>query len=869
MYLEKLEIQGFKSFANPVELVFNRELTAIVGPNGSGKSNTADSVRWVTGEQSTKTLRGKKAEDVIFSGSDKKARLGYAQVDLYLNNKDKTTDIDYEQVVISRRVDRNGEGEYFINNNKVRLLDVQLLLAKANFGQRTYSVIGQGTIDSILTASTAERKDFFDEATGVRQFQIKKNQSLNKLDNTRKNLEATDQILSELEPRLRSLTRQVKKLERREKIEAELKELQTEYYSWQKNNLDGDLQESRKSFDELQKQVSELNQKLIELQTQLEKDERGSSRQDSFDLLQQKLQQAQNELNALLKEKTILEGRADLKLMETGQADIVWLKDRISSLKNTVSKNKIILSEKEQHLAQAESEAKILEEKREAILTEFKKLEEKLLNPPQDLSSEDISSSLDSILQEQKSLQESLESLESLEKIDSLRQKAKTLTEAISKLWNKVKASKEDNRGHWQREFNKLLTTKDTLVSEISDARTNIAIIKNEVDKLKKDIEEHSYELNKLEADQQNLVGKQNKDSDIQTKLASLQIKIDSQDKVLQEIELKVKDFNEQEEAKKQSLVKSQKEFRQVQEDFNYKNNKLNEIKVDLARLETKWEELIKEINDEIPDLQTKKISHIDLQATKDKILNLKNQLSIIGGIDDVVMEEYREVSERYNFLREQTDDLQEAIKHLEKIIKDLDESISNQFNKSFQSINKLFDKYFKKLFSGGKAELILNIKEITEEDQKDSQIDEDDLEDDDEDEDDLEDKKLVKNKVVKREYGIDIKATPPGKRLSSINMLSGGEKALTSIALICAIIANNPSPFVVLDEVDAALDEANSVRFVEILEELSDRTQFIAITHNRATMHKARIIYGVTMGDDGVSRLLSMNFDQADEIAA
>ncbi|MBT4850209.1 AAA family ATPase [Candidatus Parcubacteria bacterium] len=862
MYLEKLEIQGFKSFANPLELVFNREMTAIVGPNGSGKSNAADAIRWVTGEQSTKTLRGKKAEDVIFSGSDKKARLGFAQVDLYLNNSDKTADIDYEQVIISRKVDRNGEGEYFINNNKVRLLDVQLLLAKANFGQRTYSVIGQGMIDSILTASGPERKDFFDEATGVRQFQIKKNQSLNKLEGTKKNLEATGQILTELEPRLRSLTRQVKKLERREKIETELKDLQTEYYSFQKNNLDKDLQTSRHSFDGLQKQVSSLNQKLVELQTNLEKEERGSSRQDSFDLLQQKLQQAQSELNSIVKEKTILEGKADLQLMKTGQADIVWLKDRMTSLKNTLSRNKIILSEKQQQLSQAKEEFASLEEKREKILAEFKKLEEKLLNPPQDLSSEDISTALNNILKQQRELQESLERLESLEKIDSLRQKAKSLTEVLSKLWNKVKVSKEDNRGHWQGEFNKLLMTKDTLVSEIGDARTSTAIVRSEVDKLKKDIEEDTHELNKLEADQQSLLGKQGEDSGIKDQLSQLQAKVEKHNKDIEEIENKIKDFNRQEEAKKQSLVKSQKEFRQVQEDFNQKNNQLNEVKVGLARLETRWEELIKEINEEISDLQVKKVSNIDLSATKDKILNLKNQLSIIGGIDELVLEEYKEVSERYNFLNEQTTDLNEAIKHLEKIIKDLDESISDQFNKSFQSINKLFDKYFKKLFSGGKAELILNIKEVFEEEEESDEGDE-------EEGDDEEQEKPIKKKVIKKEYGIDIKATPPGKRLSSINMLSGGEKALTSIALICAIIANNPSPFVVLDEVDAALDEANSVRFVEILDELSDKTQFIAITHNRATMHKAKIIYGVTMGDDRVSKLLSVNFDQADEIAA
>ena len=252
MFLERLEIQGFKSFANPIELVFNRDLTAVVGPNGSGKSNIADAVRWVLGEQSTKNLRSKKSEDIIFAGSDKKHRLGFAQVDMYLNNQDKQADIDFDQIVITRRVERNGDSSYLLNGSKVRLIDVQLLLAKSNFGQKTYSIIGQGMIDGILTASSAERKEFFDEATGVRQFQIKKDQAILKLTNSKKNLIQSSQILAELEPRLRSLTRQVNKLEKREKIEQELQDLQTNYYSWIGNNLEQDLSVQKNSFDKLQ-----------------------------------------------------------------------------------------------------------------------------------------------------------------------------------------------------------------------------------------------------------------------------------------------------------------------------------------------------------------------------------------------------------------------------------------------------------------------------------------------------------------------------------------------------------------------------------------------------------------------------------------
>ncbi len=853
MFLERLEIQGFKSFANPVELVFNRDLTAVVGPNGSGKSNIADAVRWVLGEQSTKNLRSKKSEDIIFAGSDKKHRLGFAQVDMYLNNEDKQADIDFDQIVITRRVERNGDSSYLLNGSKVRLIDVQLLLAKSNFGQKTYSIIGQGMIDSILTASSAERKEFFDEATGVRQFQIKKDQAILKLTNSKKNLIQSNQILAELEPRLRSLTRQVNKLEKREKIEEELHNLQTNYYSWLKNNLDKDLNIQQTAFSKLQNQVAELNDKLINLQTQLEKDEASTGRHENFELLQNKLSQAQTELNSLLKNKTILEGKIDLKLMSSGKSDIVWLKQRRETLDNFVSKNNLKLEEKNKKLIIIEGELNSLETKRNAVLAEFTKLEERLSQPDEDLSPDKVAKQLDDILL-------ILQDLDSLDDMENIKKLAKNINKQVKNLADKFRRPVKDKQVAWQAEFNKLLTSKDNLVAEISEAKTKVALLKNDINQINQDMVDDKEELKRLEADILSYTGKSNGDQPIQEQIKDLQGKIDKQSQAIIDIEKQIKDFNTQEEAKKISLVKAQQDFRQVQHDFNIKNNELNEIKVELARLETKNEDLDKEIQEEFANLVIDaKADKLDVTNTRQQINNLKNQLNIIGGIDQAVVSEYKEVNERYQFLKTQSDDLEQAISHLEKVIKDLDESISSQFDKSFKSINKLFEKYFKKLFNGGKSELILNIKEIKE---SPDQNEEDDLEDEEVEE---------KNKQIKitKQYGIDIKATPPGKRLSSINMLSGGEKALTSIALICAIIANNPSPFVVLDEVDAALDEANSIRFSEILEELSDRTQFIAITHNRATMQQAKIIYGVTMGDDGISKLLSMNFEDADEIAA
>ncbi len=861
MYLEKLEIQGFKSFARPSTLVFNRELTAIVGPNGSGKSNIADAVRWVLGEQSVKTLRGKKSDDVIFAGSDKKAKLGYAQVDLYLNNRDRLADIDYEQIVISRKIDRNGESEYLVNNNKVRLLDVQLLLAQANFGQKTYSVIGQGMIDSILTSSSAERKEFFDEATGVKQFQIKKDQAISKLDHAKENLEQTSKILAELEPRLKSLTRQVNKLERRESLEQELKSLQNNYYSFLFFHLDNDLNVKQTEVNKLKNIVSNLNQELVDLQTNLDKHSKSDSRQEKFEILQNKLKQAQSELNILLKNKAILEAKADLSLLSSGQGDLVWLKNRVEELLNLVAKNKLLAQEQNKELVGKQELLADLEKKQQVILGEFKELEKRLAQE-QNFSPNNIAEELEKISSQQDILCEQIFQQTDINQLLELKNVFVALQVATKKLLTSLKQSPDDKKINWQLEFNKLLSHKDNLVSEVNEAKMTVTVLKNNLQQTEQQIRTQEQEINKLNLELKNQNNKQTDKSGIKEQLEQLNLDIETQEKVLQTISVSVAEFNNQEEAIKSSLVEDQKKFRNLQTEFNLKNNELNEVKISLARLETKKEDLDKEVLEEA--LNFVKIDFdkdLEINSARQKINNLKNQLSQIGAIDQSVMLEFKEVDERFTFLNTQSQDLQEAIKHLEKIIKDLEINISQQFDQSFQHINQLFGNYFKQLFNGGKAQLILDIKEVY--------IDKQNIHDSEANlatEADVAESESLK---TKKQYGIEILATPPGKKLSGINMLSGGEKALTSIALICAIIANNPSPFVVLDEVDAALDEANSIRLADILHELSDKTQFIGITHNRALMHKAKIIYGVTMGDDGISSLLSMNFDQADEIAA
>lgn len=332
-----------------------------------------------------------------------------------------------------------------------------------------------------------------------------------------------------------------------------------------------------------------------------------------------------------------------------------------------------------------------------------------------------------------------------------------------------------------------------------------------------------------------------------------------------------------------------QRQYQEKQHETNKLSGEINLIKINLAKIETRREDLENEIKEVglIIDHEIEKID--DPERLLPEINKIKNQLEIIGGIDPETQNEYKETSERFEFLSTQVEDLKKAITSLEKIINELDGTIKEKFEKSFNEINKEFQKYFQMLFKGGNAKLV-KIEEPEEEEAKNEQTNSGDgnaisdlessLPSEGRDSAGLEDSensfvsqqgsieknplKKYKQKVV---FGIDIKACPPGKKVSNINMLSGGERTLTSIALLCAIISNNPAPFIFLDEVDAALDEANSHKMSNILDELSHKSQFIIITHNRATMQKAELLYGVTMGEDGVSKLLSIKFEDASKV--
>ncbi|MFA5069722.1 MAG: AAA family ATPase [Patescibacteria group bacterium] len=895
MYLKKLEIQGFKSFAHKSVLEFNPGITCVVGPNGSGKSNVADSIRWVMGEQSLKVLRGKKSEDVIFAGSDKKTRLSSAEVSLHIDNRDHSMPIDYDEVVITRRVYRDGLGEYLINKKPARLQDILLLLAKANFGQRTYSIIAQGMIDYFIMASPRERKELFDEAAGVRQYQIKRDQAILKLDHTKENLGQVEVLLNEISPRLRSLTRQVHRWERKEEIEKNLREKQIGYYNFLYQDIFQKHEEAQNNFLTLEKERQKVKEEIDQLHGRLEGLAKESTRGELFTERQKEYQKILDQKNSLAQEKMVLEGQMELDLVATGGSDLnYWRKKKEEvghKLGDLRTETKII--EEKIKILEPKLEERIRQQKE--ILGECDKIEHRLKIVQEKMAGQEpldftgIKNELNQLYLLQQDFIKKISETSELEGLKTIKKEAEKIKERMALFLEKVKSSSPTSPKEiigLQNALSEQIRKRDILVNEVNDMKVEMEVKREILSNRLKISQETENELAALDRQIERFAAgtKEEKNSRLAGQKKELEGKIAAADKELAEAQKRINAFNDEEQQKKDSLFALQKDFRLKQEGLNEIANKINSFKVELARFETKKEDLEHEVKEELPEnhwpavFREKRPVVEGFNKTEDEneILRLKHQIGLIGGIDENTENEYKETKERYDFLKTQSDDLNKSLLDLEKVIADLDRTIEQRFNQSFEKINEQFGKYFKVLFNGGQAKLSLIKEELKEDEEELEVIDEKsagggsalggekEKKTAEEEMPEAAEKKKKSEKVV---AGVEIMATPPGKKLKNINMLSGGERALSSIALICAILDNNPSPFVVLDEVDAALDEANSIKFASIVGNLSKKSQFIVITHNRATMEKANILYGVTMGDDGVSKLLSIKMEEAEEV--
>jgi chromosome segregation protein len=873
MYLKRLEIHGFKSFAQKTVLEFGPGVIGIVGPNGSGKSNVADAVRWVLGEQSPKIIRGKKSDDVIFAGSDKKVRQGFAEVFATFDNSDRHIPVDASEVSIGRRVDRSGESEYLLNGNKVRLLDIVDLVLKSNIGTSRYTVIGQGTIDQMILAGPSEVKNLLDEASGVKNYYLKRDKTLRRLEQTANNLMRAEDLISEIEPRLKSLRRQAKKLEARAEIEQELKIYQREFFSnsyWTlKQSLDVFLNQLQTIIG--QKQVLETQATV--LRKQAENLESGDHERNSkFTSVQEELNNFQSKKNKLLEDLSLVRGKMQSqKTSIAGDAQTLQVEVHNRQRKVEEIFTKITLA-KSQKLQQEQSFV-ILYKGLEEVNKKLKDLSQKLSDPARiDWSA------VDRELQNLEILWDGFyNNLQSSQSLEEVRKQAQSVFQAFGRFKNIAKSAVFDPQAGMAAlkiELDTLLKQKDQLNNEVNAVQLSMGQSKISVDFLEREL--GTLQQEKLHWDLELKKAQSGSPDEFWKNLLDEEDRLKKQVEVLGQEMVKVEEVlktrYQEEDARQKFLRKTENDYRNLLDQISKVKDKESAINIEKAKFETQMLVLSDEVRrilgpGDWDTLGQKReaSSTSDLEA---KIIRLKSQLDTIGGMDELTLKEYQETEARYTTLSTQVTDLKQGMNDLRQIIDELDVHIKVRFNESFQKINEKFEYYFRILFNGGRAYLSILKNEERSVEILESKEGDEGVENNSET---LrpEEKVLLKyEKGGSNITGIDIKATPPGKKLAAIQALSGGERALTSIALLCALLACFPSPFVVLDEVDAALDDANTIRFGQILGTLAHQTQFLTITHNRETMSQASMLYGVTMGDDGITKLLSVKLEQAKQYA-
>jgi len=713
MQLKALELTVFKSFGKKTTLSFTQPITSIVGPNGSGKSNVAEAFRFALGEQSIKSLRGKRGEDLIFSGSAQTPRSNKASVKVVFDNSNKLFNVDFSEVSIERTVFRDGINEYAINGSKVRLKDVHEMLAHANIGQSGHHIISQGEADRILSSNPKERRNMIEEALGLRIYKYKKEEAQKKLSKTEENIANIESLRKEIAPHLRFLGKQVEKVERAKELKEELVTKYQEYFALEDAWLSAEEKKNKEVREEPEDRLKEIEKGLRELPADTPVDT------SSFDT----------------------------------------------------------------EIQEKETNLRLLEETSQNALQKLSRIEGALELTKQNQSTEEkISIHADTFAHFRGEVLKASENAERSDTFNGLRQ-------ALDVLLNIV------------RPFVDAYGTAEVETQDTSALEDEYKELQAAYEKARTDVQETRAVLAETRSKREET---RNKTQEGQIKRLALTA----------------------EEAKLIALTTSHKErgerLRVEREEFEREHREaLALIGEDAVRYEKT------EVKNESRSVQ---------ENRKREIERTKIRVEELGGGGEDILKEFNDVKERESFLAKEVEDLRTSAGSLKELITDLEKELAATFNDGLVAINKAFNEFFVTMFGGGSARLVAAEGKGEEDGEED--------------------------------IGIDVSVSVPGKRVKGLMALSGGERALTSIALIFAMSQVNPPPFLILDETDAALDEANSKRYADMIENLAKRSQLILITHNRETMSRAGILYGVTMLGDGISKLLSIQFEEAVQVA-
>ncbi len=814
MKFKKLDITGFKSFSDKTTFLIEEGLTGIVGPNGCGKSNIVESLRWCMGENSAKSMRGSGMEDVIFSGSSNRPSKNISEVTLLLDNQNKEGPPqfkDFEEVSVRRKIEKDKGSKYYINDKEVRARDVQTLFADLSTGAHSPSLISQGKIGQLVTAKPIERKSILEEAAGISGIHARRQEAETRLNAAENNLKRADELKRQQQKQLDNLKKQAEEATRYKEISKEIKKAEAGLYYLKLREIEQDKKQIQEKLGELEDDISAVN--------------------IDFNHNNSLLDEENKKLSPLRDKK--MESAASLQKLNLDMTNLEEEESRVKSLQEKLEKSiKTIESDLEREksisLDADLNEKRISKEKEELLNTENSLLQVEA-NSSRELREskgqlDTLQSQLDTMLDQiEKDIDEDKKL--SKERFQDLRQLVKSITssqEDYAEKFGKDKSIQSDSIKRKERiknidveleNWRSLKSNSERMISELTDRKNKLLAEINENQKNPERIATSKGQ------NLQNLENTKRRNKEIENELIEAEKKYNLINQNIKEIQSKLSDLKENK-ARNEATIEGIE---------NRKKDLLYSVKSELN---------IDNENSILSQSDLNNVSPENLPSLEDqtqKTEKIKKQRESLGSVNLRADEETKKYETEIKKMEDDRADLYSAIVKLKSSIEELNQKGRERLLEAFTKVNRKFNEVYTKLFNGGSAKIEL--------------VDSDDP----------------------LEAGLEMFVSPPGKRLQSITLLSGGEQALTALSLVFAVFLVNPSPICVLDEVDAPLDDANVTRFCTLLDELAKitKTRFIIITHHALTMSRMHRLFGVTMAEQGVSQLVSVDLQKAEELVA
>ena len=820
MRLNAIKLSGFKSFVDPTTVSFPSSMSCIVGPNGCGKSNVIDAVRWVLGESSAKNLRSDSMTDVVFNGSTSRKPVSKASVELFFDNKDGRIGGEfssYSEISVRRSLELDGQSNYYLNGTSCRKKDITDVFLGTGLGPRSYAIIEQGMISQLVSAKPDEMRGYIEEVAGISRYLERKKETESRIKRTKENLSRLDDLRDEIQRLLFKLQRQAKAAEKYHELRKDEKEAQLLLLGAKWRDVSNVLESKEKAVKVQELKVEEINSQKNTSDSEIIKlRARQIELQTSLDKVQQEFYSYGADISRTEQELSAKKERVS-EINETISVNLAQIDTRKGEIKN-LGKNKSSALEELKNIQEElnslkesdDSDSNIVEAKKLegswlVFITETRSLLSKLKETLLSLSSKLENNQPI----DDKSLLDSLEA-----KLDKLQKEPDKLTKLTQDfLTSTSKEAKQERINLIEKtdKFAELQALVASLGSEETHAETKLA-----------DLEKDNFSLG---TESKELLGPIN---EIQKRLDELlkgrlevEEKLLKSRKSIEECNSSIHSFEKEKIEKEQAAIT----LRELLENLRLERQA---SKIEQNNIEKQVSDLDGNLS-KIKERLDKNKSAVNYASELEEI---EVKITRLGAINLVAMEEFEQETERKALLDEQHKELTEALETLEKAITKIDKETRTTFKDTFDKLNQSLSKSFPKLFGGGHAELVM-------------------LGDD-----------LLN-------CGIGISARPPGKKNASVSQLSGGEKALTAIATVFAFFELNPAPFCLLDEVDAPLDDLNTMRFIDLVNDMSQRVQFVYITHNKISMEKSKHLMGVTMQEPGVSRMVAVDVDQAVEMAA